>query len=91
MKSSKGLELWEKANGLIPGGNMLLSKHKNLFSPGKWPCYYSKAKGAKVWDLDGNEYGPMMAAASVIVAPLVIAFLLAQRRFIEGITLTGMK
>jgi multiple sugar transport system permease protein len=42
-------------------------------------------------DLDGNEYGPMMAATTVIVAPLVIAFLLAQRRFIEGITLTGMK
>jgi multiple sugar transport system permease protein len=33
----------------------------------------------------------MMAAATVIVAPLVVAFLLAQRRFIEGITLTGMK
>lgn len=42
-------------------------------------------------DLDGNEYGPMMAASAVIVAPLVVAFLLAQRRFIEGITLTGMK
>jgi multiple sugar transport system permease protein len=33
----------------------------------------------------------MMAAATIIVAPLVVAFLLAQRRFIEGITLTGMK
>lgn len=42
-------------------------------------------------DMDGNEYGPMMAAATVIVAPLVVAFLLAQRRFIEGITLTGIK
>ncbi len=42
-------------------------------------------------DMDGNEYGPMMAASTVIVAPLVVAFLLAQRRFIEGITLTGMK
>ena len=42
-------------------------------------------------DMDGNEYGPMMAAATIIVAPLVVAFLLAQRRFIEGITLTGMK
>lgn len=42
-------------------------------------------------DLDGNEYGPMMAAATVVVAPLVVAFLLAQRRFIEGITLSGMK
>jgi multiple sugar transport system permease protein len=27
----------------------------------------------------------------VIIAPLVVAFLLAQRRFIEGITLTGIK
>ena len=42
-------------------------------------------------DMDGNEYGPMMAAATIIVTPLVVAFLLAQRRFIEGITLTGMK
>ena len=42
-------------------------------------------------DMDGNEYGPMMAAATVVVAPLVVAFLLAQRRFIEVITLSGMK
>ena len=35
---------------------MLLSKNKNLFSPGLWPCYYSKAKGAVVWDLDDNKY-----------------------------------
>jgi multiple sugar transport system permease protein len=33
----------------------------------------------------------MMAATTVIVMPLVIIFLLAQRRFIEGITMTGMK
>jgi multiple sugar transport system permease protein len=39
----------------------------------------------------GTDYGPLMAAAIVIIAPLVIAFLLAQRRFIEGITLTGLK
>ena len=42
-------------------------------------------------DMDGNEYGPMMAATTVIVLPLVIIFLMAQRRFIEGITMTGMK
>lgn len=39
----------------------------------------------------GFEFGPLMAAATVIIAPLVVAFLFAQRRFIEGITLTGMK
>jgi multiple sugar transport system permease protein len=39
----------------------------------------------------GTGYGPLMAAATISIAPLVIAFLLAQRRFIEGITFTGMK
>jgi multiple sugar transport system permease protein len=39
----------------------------------------------------GTDYGPLMAAATVIITPLAIAFLIAQRRFIEGITLTGMK
>ncbi|MFW2590067.1 carbohydrate ABC transporter permease [Sagittula sp. SSi028] len=42
-------------------------------------------------DLDGSLYGPMMATACVIVTPLIVAFLVAQRRFIEGITLSGMK
>jgi multiple sugar transport system permease protein len=39
----------------------------------------------------GSAFGPLMAAATVVVTPLVILFLLAQRRFIEGITLTGLK
>ena len=39
----------------------------------------------------GNNYGPLMAAATIIVAPLVLAFFLAQRRFIDGIAFTGMK
>jgi len=40
---------------------------------------------------DGSDWGPMMATATIIVTPLIVAFLLAQKRFIEGITLTGMK
>ena len=32
-----------------------------------------------------------MAAATIVIAPLVLAFLLAQRRFVEGITFTGLK
>ncbi len=42
-------------------------------------------------DEAGDSYGPLMAAATIIVAPLVIAYLLAQKRFIEGITMSGMK
>ncbi|MFN7025905.1 MAG: carbohydrate ABC transporter permease [Pseudorhizobium sp.] len=39
----------------------------------------------------GNDFGPLMAAATIIVAPLLCLFLLAQRRFIEGIAFTGIK
>jgi multiple sugar transport system permease protein len=39
----------------------------------------------------GTNYGALMAAAMVIIAPLLVAFLLAQRRFVEGIALTGIK
>lgn len=39
----------------------------------------------------GNDFGPLMAAATIIVAPLLALFLLAQRRFIEGIAFTGIK
>ncbi|WP_458789248.1 carbohydrate ABC transporter permease [Adonisia turfae] len=39
----------------------------------------------------GDNVGAMMAAATLIVAPLTIAFLVARRRFIEGITMTGIK
>ena len=51
-----GQELWRKAKRLIPGGNMLLSKRAEMFLPDLWPSYFSKAKGCKVWDLDGREY-----------------------------------
>ena len=39
----------------------------------------------------GSNYGSLTAAATVITAPLVLAFLIARRRFIEGITMTGIK
>jgi glutamate-1-semialdehyde 2,1-aminomutase len=51
----KGQDLYEKAKKIIPGGTMLLSKRPEMFLPDNWPAYYSKAKGCKVWDLDGNE------------------------------------
>lgn len=52
----KGQALWEKAKKIIPGGNQLLSKRSEMFLPNGWPAYYSKAKGVKVWDIDGNEF-----------------------------------
>ncbi len=54
-----GQKLWKRAKQVIPGGNMLLSKRAEMFLPDQWPAYFSKAKGCKVWDLDGNEYTDM--------------------------------
>ena len=51
-----GQKLWKRAKQVIPGGNMLLSKRAEMFLPDLWPAYFSKARGCKVWDLDGNEY-----------------------------------
>ncbi|WP_286720424.1 aminotransferase class III-fold pyridoxal phosphate-dependent enzyme [Devosia sp. 63-57] len=34
---------------------MLLSKRPEMFLPEQWPAYFSKAKGCRVWDLDGRE------------------------------------
>jgi glutamate-1-semialdehyde 2,1-aminomutase len=53
---NRGVDLWEKAKLVIPGGNQLLSKRAEMFLPGKWPAYYSKVKGCDVWDLEGNRY-----------------------------------
>ncbi len=52
----KGQKLWNRAKQVIPGGNMLLSKRAEMFLPEQWPAYYSKAKGCRVWDMEGNEY-----------------------------------
>ena len=63
---------------------IVITGDRDLFTP---PLGLREFKG----DGDGSFFGPMMATATVIVTPLIVAFLLAQRRFIEGITLTGMK
>jgi len=51
-----GQKVWKRAKRVIPGGNMLLSKRAEMFLPQQWPAYFSKAKGCRVWDLDGREY-----------------------------------
>lgn len=63
---------------------IVVTGNRDLFTP---PLGLREFKG----DGDGSFFGPMMATATVIVTPLIVAFLIAQRRFIEGITLSGMK
>ena len=50
-------KLQQYAHTKIPGLSGLLGKRPELYLPGgKWPTYYSKAKGINIWDLKGKKY-----------------------------------
>jgi ABC-type glycerol-3-phosphate transport system permease component len=42
-------------------------------------------------DINNPEYVKMMAASTVAVAPVIAFFLLMQKQFIKGVTMTGLK
>ena len=56
MVSRKFNYLWKEAKKFIPGGNMLLSKRPEMFSPKMWPAHFSKSKGCYVWDITNKKY-----------------------------------
>jgi multiple sugar transport system permease protein len=39
----------------------------------------------------GTEWGPLMAASLIMIVPVIVLFFSAQKYFIQGVTLTGMK
>jgi multiple sugar transport system permease protein len=57
-------------------------------NPQWWPVAYGLAtfRGAH-----GTDWGMTMAMTMLVMAPVVIIFFFAQRTFVEGITLTGIK
>jgi len=65
MKRKKSIGLYHKALRFIPGGvNSPVRAFKAIGIP---PTFIDRAKGAKIWDVDGNEYvdyvgswGPMI-------------------------------
>jgi len=38
-----------------------------------------------------TRYGEVMAAATLTALPIMIAFLVLQRQFVESLTMTGLK
>jgi len=47
----KSKKLWEEAREVIPGG---VGSSVRCFEP--YPFFIDRAKGSRVWDVDGNEY-----------------------------------
>ncbi len=56
---NSGIELWKKAEKIIPGGNGLLSKRPQRYLPDFWPTYYKRSKKLNIWDLNGKKYTDM--------------------------------
>ena len=63
LKQGHGPALYQRAKTLVPGGTQLLSKRPEMFAPDVWPAYYSRAKGARVWDMDNREFIDMSIMA----------------------------
>ncbi|MBW8322443.1 MAG: carbohydrate ABC transporter permease [Rhizobium sp.] len=63
---------------------LIVVTNQNYATPPLGLLYFRAAEA-------GDDYGALMAATLIITLPLVLAFLLAQKRFVEGITMTGLK
>jgi glutamate-1-semialdehyde aminotransferase len=55
-KITKSLEMYERAKKLMHPITQTLAKGPGQFTFGVSPIYIERAKGSKIWDVDGNEY-----------------------------------
>ncbi|MDI6693142.1 MAG: glutamate-1-semialdehyde 2,1-aminomutase [Anaerosomatales bacterium] len=60
MRHDRSHELIERARQVIPGG--VNSPVRAFKSVGGEPVFYERAKGSRVWDVDGNEYVDFVAS-----------------------------
>jgi glutamate-1-semialdehyde 2,1-aminomutase len=62
-RNKRSLEIFEKAKGMIPGG-----VEHNLSQNKPFPLAMDRAKGYRLWDVDGNEYiDYLMGGAPIIL------------------------
>ena len=61
------MELYRRALELIPGGTQLVSRRPTRLANGVSPVYASRARGARFWDVDGNEYIDWVSGIGAII------------------------
>jgi glutamate-1-semialdehyde 2,1-aminomutase len=64
---ARSMELYRRALELIPGGTQLVSRRPTRFANGVSPVYARRAKGARFWDVDGNEYIDWVSGIGAII------------------------
>ena len=55
-KLKKSQQLFKKASAVIPLASQTFSKSYLQYIKGRAPLFITRGQGAKVWDVDGNEY-----------------------------------
>jgi len=66
----KSLEWWDRGRKVIPGATQTMSKGRERFVQGVYPIYLQRGDGARVWDVDGNEYVDMIGA----LGPMLLGY-----------------
>ena len=63
---SKSMQHLLRAEKTIPLGSQTFSKSRVQYPVGISPLYAAKAKGAEIWDLDGNRYIDLVSALASV-------------------------
>jgi glutamate-1-semialdehyde 2,1-aminomutase/spore coat polysaccharide biosynthesis protein SpsF len=67
LRYAKSRSMLERAERVIPLGTQTFSKSRLQFPVGIAPQFLARGKGARVWDVDGNEYVDLVCALLPIV------------------------
>ncbi len=67
---ARSMEVYERAQAVIPGVTQLLSRRPTQAALGVSPVYAARAKGCRIWDVDGNEYVDWMSG----VGPIILGY-----------------
>jgi glutamate-1-semialdehyde 2,1-aminomutase len=78
MNQSRSIEAFEKAKQVIPGG--VNSPVRAFKSVQMSPLFIQKAKGSRIWDIDGNEFIDFVASWG----PLILGH--ARQEIIEAVS-----
>ncbi len=63
----RSVELYARAEELIPGKTQLISRRASMFAYPVSPIYAASAKGSRFVDVDGNEYIDWVNAVTAII------------------------
>ncbi|NLJ80704.1 MAG: carbohydrate ABC transporter permease [Firmicutes bacterium] len=83
--------------GLAAAGIFTFVHHWNTYM---WPLLITSSNRMRTVQIGlamfvereaGTDFGRLMAASVIVALPTIIAFLMGQKEFIEGITMTGIK